>query len=167
MNIKKIIIIGFSIFLLIAVIVLIIYVNTTPQKSLNKFSEIIKSNDIDDLSLTIYFSGVFTNTIFSIKDVINHPSTHKIIIEGNQLAEQVDFLKTINKVKLIPVKDESRIDARVYYVFENKGRKIFDVAMFGTGKDDESMYINGKEFIVNDFFIYIVDLFYHNKQLEP
>jgi hypothetical protein len=57
--------------------------------------------------------------------------------------EHTDLLKQLSNAALIPVEPESRINARLYYVFETKkGKKILDVAMWG---NDSSIYVNGLE----------------------
>ncbi|MDQ2085530.1 hypothetical protein RBH29_03665 [Herbivorax sp. ANBcel31] len=150
---KKNIIIGFIVFLLFASTFLIIYEKRSPQRALNNFSKLIESENFDDLSLTIYYSNAFTMLPLSVEDLKSHRSTVKVTVNGDQLAEHIDLLKTISNVDLIPVRKKSRIDARVYYVFENKGRKILDVAMWGDGDDDDSIYVNGKEFKENDILI--------------
>jgi len=156
---KKHIIIGSIVFLLFASTLLIIYEKMSPQRELNNFSKLIESENFDDLSLTIYYLNAFTQFPLSVEDLKSYPSTVKVTINGDQLAEHIDLLNTISNVELIPVKNKSRIEARVYYVFKNKGIKIFDVAMWGNGDDDNSIYINGKEFKENDILINVISPF--------
>ena len=82
----------------------------------------------------------------------------KFVIDGNSLEEHIELLKQVGNITLIPVKEESYINARIYYVFEtNKGNKIFDVTMWGYAEgmgqfDDEYININGFAFKENDIF---------------
>ena len=127
-----------------------------PEKALNYFSKLIKYGKIRDLNLTIYYMSpsFFTLMPTSIDDLTKIQSKFVTVINVSNLEDHVDLLKQISSDALIPIKNESRIDARFYYVFKNKfNRKIFDVAMWG---DDYNVYVNGFEFKSNDIFYDIV-----------
>jgi len=146
------------ILLLIVIIVVVNGVNNMrPEIALNNFSKQIENGDINDITLTIYCSYIFAHFPLSVKDLINHPATIKVDVDGVQLADHIDLLKQLNNIDLIPVKHKSRIDASIYYIFEDKkGRKIFDVAMWGNGDNGDSIYIEGKEFKANNIFMEII-----------
>jgi len=75
----------------------------------------------------------------------------KIVINGSCLVEYVDLLNKLSSDAITPVEHKTYIDARIYFVFENnKGRKIFDVAMWGG--DDSSIFVNGVEVEGSDIF---------------
>ena len=139
--------------LVIGIIIIVNGVNNmSPEKALNNFVKQIEEGNFDDISLTIYYSHIFTPlAITSVKDLINHSSTQKFVFDGNQLAEHIDLLKTISNVELIPTKNISYTDARIHYVFEKKGRKIFDVTIGGLYEYEDGAYeaiifVNGKKF---------------------
>ncbi len=56
---------------------------------------------------------------------------------------------------MIPVKDKSDIDGRIYYKFESeKEGKILDVAMWG--EETNSIFVNGFEVEGNDMFYDVI-----------
>jgi len=163
MSLKKIIILSVIIFILIAIIILIMLgcSNMPPEKALNKFLKQIEKGNIDDISLTIYYlnPNILTFLALDVNGLIDYAQTEKFVIDGVQLteeAEHIDLFKQIGSVTLVPyVHEDSLLNARIYYVFKNKNSKIFDVTMWG-GWDEISIYINGKEFKMNDIFIDII-----------
>ena len=159
MKLKKILIISFIALVLLAAALIIVFEgnnNMSPEKALNDFSKLVENGKTGDLSLTIYYLSPSTLTLLpvSVDMLINGYHDTKIVINGSTLKEQADLFKQLNSDALIPVKYESRIDARFYYVFKTKiNRKIFDVAMWG---HDYSIYVNGLEVKSNDIFYDIV-----------
>lgn len=158
MNAKKSIISGFLIFILLALTFLSSCGGNDmrSEKALNNFSKLIEKKNFDDLSLTIYYINPFilTRAPLGVDDLINFSNVKKIVISGSDLEEHMDLFEQINKDDLIPVKNKSRINARIYYCFETvKEGKIIDVAMWG---NDGSVFINGLEVKGNDIFYDIV-----------
>ena len=163
--------ITFSIFILILIVIVIIVINGAnsmrPEKALNNFVNQIEKGNIDDISLTIYYMNPHNLTYLplSVDDLIR-TREKEFVIKGVQLAENINLLKTIKNVELAPVKYKTRVDARIHYVFENKGRKIFDVTMWGfnTEKNDyEIIFINGIAVKANDIFYNIISPFLPEK----
>lgn len=81
-----------------------------------------------------------------------------IDVEGNLLTEHSDLFKQLGFDILIPIEKKSFekpfINARIFYVFEDsKGRKLFDVSMWGK---ERSVFVNGVEFRENDIFYDII-----------
>ena len=150
----KVTAIGFAVLVLLVSMFLIVFErnnNMRPEKALNSFSRLIEQGRIGDLSLTVYYSFVFTIMPLSVDMLVNasYP-TQKVVVGGDELEGHADLFKQISSAALIPVENESRIDARVYYVFKTKhNRKIFDVAMWGA---DYSIYVNGLEVKSDDVF---------------
>ena len=147
MNLKKNTLFGLLILTLFAIAILTSCGGNDmrPEKALGKFSKEIENENLVKLSLTIYYMNPSTFTPFplSVDDVISGNYEHKIEIDGTRLAKHIELIKQINNNPLTPVKEKSRINARIYYVFENiKGQKIFDVAMWG---ETDSIFINGVE----------------------
>lgn len=153
MNLKKHIVVGFLVFLLLAITILFSMYSKKP--SLN-VSELIKNENINDISLTIYYVSPDTLTFLalSVDDLINRDD-NKIVISGSDLEEHIDLFKQINNDVLIPVKKKTSVlDFRVYYVLESKKNgKLFDVAMWG---EDQSIFVNEFEVKGNDIFFDVI-----------
>jgi hypothetical protein len=129
------------------------------EAALKSFSKQIEQGNLDNLRLRIYYMNpnILTFMPVSVEDLINSEGDDRIqkfVIDGNSLEEHIGLLKQVENITLIPVKDKSDIDARIYYVFEtNKGNKIFDVAMWG---DNNSIYVNGIEAKKNDIILDVI-----------
>ncbi len=120
------------------------------EQALKYFSKQIEQGNLRDLRLRVYYVPPYIFTLYprSVDDLIR--SQDYIVIDGTRLEEHIDLLKQMSNAALIPVEHETRIDARIYYVFETKkGKKILDVAMWG---DDNSIYVNGLEVKENTIF---------------
>ena len=143
-------------------------INMSPRRALNNFVRQIERGNINDITLTIYWSNVFSPVRFSVRDLIHQSTTIRIVVDGSQLAEHIDLLRTIKDVTLAPVERRSLIDARIHYVFRNaRGRRIFDIAMWGGAADYDglfftdgvfiaSIFINGVEFKLDETFYDII-----------
>jgi hypothetical protein len=134
---------GFLILILLALTILSSCEGNDMQseKALNNFSKLIEKKNFDDLSLKIYYMSPFAATRYpwSAEDLISRRAENKIVINGSRLEENIDLLNQINNTVLIPVEHKSRIDARLYYVFETKKTgKLFSVSMWG---DDNSIFV--------------------------
>jgi hypothetical protein len=126
------------------------------ENILDSFLKLIEEKDFNDLSLTIYYISpyILTRAPLSVDDLINLDDVTKIVVSSSELKEYTDLFKQLSKDDLIPVKNRSRINARLYYVFEtvNDG-KILDVAMWG---ENANIFINGLEVESNDIFYDII-----------
>jgi hypothetical protein len=162
MDEKKHISSGFFILLLLAVTIL------SSCKEINMHSknptfdsfELFKNENLDDVSLTIYYGNPFILTRFplSVDNLMKSSIAKKMVINGRQLEEHLDLFKQINNEEFIPVKKKSYLDARLYYVLESKKNgKLFDVAMWGG--DNNSIFANGFEVKGNDIFYDVVKPF--------
>lgn len=155
---KKQSMIGLIILLLLAVIILISYgrSNMFSKKPFFNFSELIENDNVDDISLTIYYMSpyIFTDFPQSVDDLINRCGDNKIVISGSELEEYSDLFQQVSNDDLIRFKKKSSyVDARLYYVLESKKNgKVFDVTMWGIDGDDESILVNGFEVKENDVF---------------
>ena len=177
MKVKKHIIIGFSILLVLITSILTSYGanNMNPERSLNRFSKIIEHGSLKELNLTIYFMSPFILTYIpvSVDSLMNmgdegHENTHKIVVDGNMLEEHIDMLKKIVDTDMIQVEDEdyeSYVNARIHYVFETKrGQKLLDVTMWGG--HEENMFVNGFEISKNSVFYDVIIPFLPNEFAE-
>ncbi len=126
------------------------------ESVISEYSEIINKGDIKELSLTIYYidPNVLTYAPLSVGNLIENNFTTKVIVNGNELEKHCDLLRQIIVDKLVPVKNTSRVNARIYYVFETTtGDKVLDVVMWG---DDYSIFVNDIQCEANDVFIDII-----------
>ena len=136
--------------------------NMFSKRPLFNISELIENENIDDISLTIYYVNPFILTLFpwSIDNLIDSSQENKIVVNGSDLKEHIDLFKQINNNNSIPVKKKSTyVDVRLYYVLESKvNGKLFDVAMWGggDGSEDNSIIVNGIEVKGNDIFYDVI-----------
>ena len=155
MNLKKVTI---SYLVLLAIILTGCSKDMRPAKELEKYTKIIEDENFDKLSLTIYYINptILTRAPLSVDQLIKYNNVNKIVISGSELKEHIDLLKQINKDVIIQVKKNTRLNARLYYVFETEEGKVLDVAMWG---DDNSVFVNGFEVKWNDVFLDIIKPF--------
>jgi len=154
MNLTKNKLLKFIILLLLAVTVLTncgsddMHADKKPIES----SELIENEDLNDISLTIYYISpyILTRVPLSIEDLIKYSEVNKIVLRGNYS----ELLTRLNNTTLIPVEKKSCLNARLYYVFETeKDGKIYDVALWG---GNDSIFANGVEVEENDVFYNVI-----------
>jgi len=152
MNLQKI----FSVALVIVILITsFLMIRHRKAERLINFSELVEQGNVNDLSLTIYYFSILKTAHFmSIDDLIGGRYDYKIVVDGISLEEHIDLLKQINDAILIPVAEESRIHAVLYYVFENNQTgETFSVALYGR---NESMFVNGIEIEENHIFYDVI-----------
>jgi len=108
------------------------------MNSANSFvtlAEFIEQEDIEDLSLTIYFFAPTSPTRFpvSVSDLTESFHEYKIIIRGSRQEDIIfDILRNLADTELVLVEGEVRTCARIHYVFETgDGQNIFEVTLWG------------------------------------
>ena len=153
MNIKKIIIIALAILLLSTATILTVLGanNMRRTRSMREFNRIIEQGELDDITLTIYFSGLaFIHGSITVDHVIEFHH-YKAVVDGARLTEHIELLKELSNVDLRPSRNEwNFLKLNVYYIFETScGRKLLDVAM----------WINDYDVIVNGFEVRGYDIF--------
>jgi len=164
MNTKKRIIVGLVILILFATVIFISCVlwnymrlKKELKESLNGFSTIIESENLNDFKLTIYYVSLTMDTYrpWNVDDMIRYGG--KIVIDGNSLKTHIDLLKQISNGNLVPVIWKSYLNARIYYIFETEENgKILEGVMWG-----HSEYVNKYNIIfVNGIAIKGNDVFY-------
>gem|GEM_PF-1059375 len=158
---------------LLAIIILCVGMNINimnSNKSSVSLSEFIEQGEHEGLSLTIYYLTPIACTLVALsvdeliygdkpprkKNEIHGRYNYKIIISDTLLEDEIfDILNQLANTDLIPVENETRVDARIYYVFKNKkGQKIYDVAMWGYTSN--SVFVNGLEAEWNDIFSEVI-----------
>jgi len=130
------------------------------KKSTISFFALVEQGRINELTLTIYCAGLsfLPRLPLSVNDLVNHPYTSKLVIDGSILAEHIEVFCQMSRTELIPIKDGGYRDIRTYYSIKTKeGQKIFSVASWGR---DGSMFVNEHEFYNDDIFFEIVNIFW-------
>ena len=125
---------------------------------LNQIAQTLEQEDLENLKLTIYYMplNIMTRTPLTVDQLINHSKTDVVILRGDEAADAVQLIKEeIRSVTLVPIGNPSEQYARLYYVFEANGEKVFDVS-FG-GKNENMFFIfNGIEMNYNEWFFNVV-----------
>ena len=132
----------------------------TPEEALDIFVQLARYMNFHNHRLRIYFSTPIDFQHFrpDVSDLTEERYEYRVIVSSRGMRQlwiwDDDLRYRIDTVTLVPVRNESRIRARVYYVFEtNRGDKVFDVAMWGR---NNSVFINGVEFEWDDVFYDII-----------
>ena len=148
-------IIKILLFLLVAIVAL----TGCGRNNMNfDFAEVIDGENLDDISLTIYYMEVWTLTpIYVTVEMLREGwYANRIVVTGNDLKDHIYLFKQINKDTLIPMRGRPTFspDIRLYYILEsNINGKLFDVAMWG-GR--VGMIFNGIEVEANPIFYDII-----------
>jgi len=160
MSVKKKIISGLLILVLFISIILIGYggYNMHLRNQAFNFAEILENENIDDLSLTIYYMSPFVIGHFPISiesfSRLMEDQDRKIVISGSDLEEFINVFKQINNDVLIPVWWSSHLDVRLYYVLESRENgKLLDVAVW---TNNRNIVVNGIEVRANPIFFDVI-----------
>ena len=120
------------------------------------FSELIKKGDISDLTLTIYYVSpyILYRAPLSVEDLMGTSRDDRIVVNGHNLEEYANLLNQLSDAWVVPVEEQTYLDVRLYYVFENRREgKMFDVATRGEGS---GVFVNGIEVQSNDIFYDVI-----------
>lgn len=163
--------IGFVVSLMLAVTTLSSCggTNMTPEEGLSYFVQQRRDGTLGNYRLRIYYAspGVmrsWSRPVRSVNDLIRRGHEHSVTVNGEGLMVpsvwDADLLHRIETAELIRVENESNVRARIYYVFEtNRGRRIFDVVMFGDNWGigvNWTVFVNGVELEWDDIFYDII-----------
>jgi len=137
-----------------------------PQDALDRFTRILEEGRVNELTLRIYMRDAQVMTPFPLtlemyKREFNEDNI--IVVEGSELAEHLDLLKRLSSDVLVSVDVDTRVDAREYYVFEYRGRKLFDVVMWVI-EGHSNILINGQVFEDDLIFFEILMPFLSERQ---
>ncbi|MCL2388125.1 MAG: hypothetical protein FWC89_11360 [Defluviitaleaceae bacterium] len=122
--------------------------------SFHELSEMLEN--IEEVSLTIYYANTWIRTRFpwSVEFFLGGRYSNKIVIEGDELKEHIDFLQQIatrlSNGVLIPIEREAIEETRMYYIFETAdGKQSFSVSMWGGSRNEDNtftdvMFVNGE-----------------------
>ena len=151
---KKLIILLFIILILFASAV---FVGCGMDNMDFDFAEKFAGENLDDISLTIYYANpnMFTPFQWDVEHLISM-GDGKIVIRGSELEEFIKLFKRINNAILLPLEERSLYPppVRFYYIVESKENgKLFDVVMWGS---DGSIVFNGVEVKAHYIFYDII-----------
>jgi len=143
----------------------------SPEEALEYFVTQARSGNLVDYRLTIYF--FYPDFLpwlppANLNDLKQSEFVSIITVGGGWLdmtfGWDVELSNQISVNSLLLVEEGSRMMPRIYYVFEtNRGRKIFDVAMWG---DNGSIFVNGLEIERNVVFYDIIRPFLPQNAVE-
>lgn len=155
MNVKKSIYAGIIIFLLLIPPILF-SIQHLKKVSLN-VSELIENENINDISLTIYYLDLHMLRFMPVSSVerLMECVDEKVVVSGSDLEQHIDLFRKMSDEVFVPVwMKTSELDLRVYYVLESKKNgKLFDVAMWG---NEDSIFVNGIEVEGNKIFCDVI-----------
>ena len=163
MNKKNHVVLGGLVLVLLTCIIIISFGvgNMRAKIAINNFSKQVESMNFNDFTLTVYYVDPITLlTLYplDVNTLIKTYGEQKIVVDGSILEEHVDLLKQIKNAKLKPVWHKMYTDARIYYIFEVAGKKVFDVVMWGSNDDIdvEALLVNGAAIKVEDVFFDVI-----------
>jgi len=127
------------------------------------FFEIAGGENFNDITLTIYYMDFFTLNPAPVRleqltggwrdnkgQLIGGWYDHRIVVPGENLAENRDLIKQIVNAELVQVENGLFVNARLYYVFEHVAYgELFSFLAFGSG---DTMFVNGLEVEYNSIF---------------
>ena len=150
-------------FMLIILLVPSLTCCSSPSAQLrNTFSvylDVISKDIPEDMQLTIYYIDPLTLTRrpLSTDDLVNSPDK-KIVVKHEELSTQIALLSKLEPSILEPVKEETYLNARLYYVIETETHgKILEVAMSEIG--GRNVFVNGIEVEDNSVFYEVITPF--------
>ena len=140
---KKIVIIAVFILLIV-----LCFCKISQTRKLD-FSSIMKDEETENITLTIYcmHPDTLTDVPVSVDSLMKMNDVKKIVVSGAEIEKHIESFNEISKKTLTRVAKKSKcIDARLYYVFESKKNgKLFDAIMWGLGEEENSIFVNGVE----------------------
>lgn len=123
--------------------------------ALKDYSQLVTSGIPEDLRLTIYYISpcIFTRYPLSIDGLMSFDDVKIIDVNSGKLTDHWALLRTLDASALQPVKEETYLDVRLYYVFETDDGKLLEVAIssiYGNA------FVNGIEVEHNPVFYEII-----------
>ena len=128
------------------------------RNTFSVYLDVISEDIPEDIQLIIYYKDPLTYTQYplSTDDLVNFRDK-KIVVEHEELSTQIALLSKLEPSILEPVKEETYLDARLYYVIETEAHgKILEVAVSDMGKN---VFVNGIEVEHNPVFYEIIKPF--------
>lgn len=123
------------------------------------YLDVISEDIPEDMQLTIYYIDPSTLTWrpLNTDDLVNSPDK-KIVVKHEELSTQIALLSKLEPSILEPAKEETYLDARLYYVIETETHgKILEVAISEIG--GRNVFVNGIEVEDNSVFYEVITPF--------
>ena len=124
------------------------------------FARLIENGDYENLRLTIYFTDPHQfSRLWSVDFLVDlypdsYPFIRKFVIDGDHLVEYSDLLNQLSNVAMIPSERANRINARIYYIFENiRTGRVFEVVISSW---HNTLHVNGIEVESNYIFYDVI-----------
>ena len=129
------------------------------RNTFSVYLDVISEDIPEDIQLTIYYMEpwILTQYPLSTDDLVKFRDK-KIVVEYEELSTQIALLSKLEPSILEPVKEETYLDARLYYVIETEAHgKILEVAV----RDivGQNVFVNGIEVEHNPVFYEIIKPF--------
>lgn len=132
--------------------------NRKLQNALSDYSRMLEGPLPKNLRLTIYYVDptILTYAPVSVDRLKQWPDVQIIEVEAESLAEYTDLLGTLNASVLQPAKENTCIDARLYYVFETDDIRLLEIII---RQIHGNVFVNGIEVENNPVFYEIIKPF--------
>ena len=130
------------------------------RDSFSVYLDVISEDIPEDIQLTIYYIDplILTNRPLSTDDLVKYDDVKKIVVEYEELSTQIALLSKLEPSILEPVKEETYLNARLYYVIETETHgKILEVAISEIG--GRNVFVNGIEVEDNSVFYEVITPF--------
>lgn len=122
------------------------------------YTELLKTENPEDISLTIYYLEDFDKLVlrrFPLRAKhLKEYADNKIIVNGSTLKENIALFEKIDNAKLNMVDDYSYLDCELYYVLESKTRGKLLEASFVTSSG--CIIVNGEKIENNKVFYELI-----------
>ena len=119
--------------------------NSVPEAEImNDFNRTIAGETLENISLTIYYIDplILTRKPLSEADLVSFSEVHTIKIDAEKLVHHWTLLRKMSNTILRPVRQESYMNARLYYVFEVGNSPILEVVI---SQIHGNVFVNGIE----------------------
>lgn len=144
------------------------YQSSLPDPSISYVAQTLEREEVENMTLTIYYLPwhIFLRAPLTVDNLINDKHTEVVVLSKDEIAETVQKLKEeFPSTTLEPAKNpKGRQFARLYYVFEVNGEKLFDISLGGS---NDNMFFNGTEMEFNDLFYRVVESYIPNYNYNP
>ena len=126
------------------------------RNTFSVYLDVISEDIPEDMQLTIYYIDplILTRRALSTDDLVKDDDVKKIVVEHEELSTQLALLSKLEPSILEPVKEETYLDARLYYVIETETHgKILEVAVSEIGRN---VFVNGIAVEHNSVFYEVI-----------
>ena len=152
----------------------------TFESSLKAFSEALSDENLDGMTLTIYYETYFVCTTYSwetpevfIERIEKEDPDGIITINTNSLENNRELLKGLNEENFVPSEEEVVMDIFRCFVFKTSNQeKLLEIAIGGWAKDSlgesspQYIYVNGFAVRKNDAALEILDTLFQQVYSE-